>query len=150
MQLDNKKILIGIGIGIAVAIIIIIVFIAPMLKKAKDDAADKKAEEEALQASEEISAGQTPSVFAEKPYTDNIWRDLQAWFSTPSVYTEILELNDNQIREIWQDWNQRYKAQYSNRTLQNALNAGYVNKFTVEWSQGAEKFVNKLRQIGLP
>lgn len=152
MEAKNKKYLLYAGI-VVVAIIVWVAFIQPMLKQAKDDKQDKDAGDEILENSQIISQGGTPTSFNPRPYTDQIWDDINAYFPTPRIYKELNGIaSDENLRAIWQDWRNRYKSQYKNRELRAAINAAYWAhaSWDPDWTGGAGLISNRLKSIGLP
>jgi len=137
--------------GIAAAIIVLLVIISNAAKAAKDKKDKNNSDQEVLENSEIISGGGQPGVFLVRPYTDKIWNDLQSWNPDPDIYDELLDLTDENLRAIWTDWNKRYRAEYKNRPLRDAIESGYYfSAYTWAWKYHTKLFVDKLKAIGLP
>ena len=160
MQANKKKMLIY-G-GVAIALLVLVVIIANTIKAAKDAKKEQDEREQTLADSEQISVqiaqGNPANNFNPKPYTDRLNSDFNAMTADTSLYAELILLDDNQIRAIWKDWEDRYKKEPTNnqkgKTLGLALYDAYwfTRSYTFgwDWTYHAKKFYDKLKAIGLP
>lgn len=130
----KHKVMIVAGIVLAVALIIGISSAATAAKKQRD---------RALSLASQIT-------FNPRPFTDSIFNDLYvSWTSDTGLYSELAKIPDDHLRLLFIDWeeHQRKKKENKNRTLANALYAGYSG-WSWNWSS-VEPFYQRLKNLGL-
>lgn len=146
MQLDkltNKQ---KITFAVLVALVVVIIVIAA--QKAKIEQETNKVIENSRVKTE---GGET--VFLPKPITDRIYKDLNAYLADPSIYVEVKNLENEELRILWKDWEKRYKKKYHGRSLADAILNGYTfsrNFGYAAWTRYAFPAYKKIKSIGLP
>lgn len=99
------------------------------------------------------SAGTVNNLMAVRPYTDKLYTDFNAYSADTYLYDELMTLDNEAIRNIWLDWDQRYRAE-TGKTLSLALYDAYsftrCCSFGWDWTYHAKPFHDKLKSMGLP
>lgn len=137
---------------VIIAVVILIIVIFYFVQSAKK----KKEREDILQNSIAITnpgaGGTVNNLLSIRPYTDRIAMDLEAYSADTALYDELVELDNESIRNIWLDWDQRYKS-IGGQPLAAAVYSGYsftrCCTFGWDWTYHAKLFHDRLKQIGL-
>ncbi len=91
--------------------------------------------------------------FNPQPYAEAIYNDLtKGWYSstTPSVYTNVLALNDEQIREVWRYYelnSKPKKGDYQNKSMRAAID--YATFYSFAAGVASDALMAKLLELQL-
>lgn len=137
-------------IYIAAAVVIYLVY-----RKMQTDKKTKEERNETLQISEQISE-QQPGAFNPAPWGQRLKSDFGSYTADTALYEELMKLSDQEIRQIWEYYDVRLKAQdpQKGKTLGLAVYDAYsfTRSFTFgwDWTYHAKLFYDRLKTIGLP
>jgi hypothetical protein len=143
MKMTKNKWLLVLGVVIAIALAIGIGVSAAAAAK----------ERKRLQNIAEGKGPDGKGGFNPRPYTDALFLECYSnSYADKTLFAELLKMPDQNIRDIFVDWETRYKSKKENegRTLGKAIKYAYSGYFVSPFAYAlAMEFHNKLVQLGL-
>lgn len=81
-------------------------------------------------------------------YTDAIYNDLNSVFTPHSAtpYESANKLSNSQLVAIYNDWNDRYKAKFSNLDIIDAINGDFT-WWNYDWRLAAGAFSERMKTL---
>ena len=121
-----------------------------MANEAKKHREEKKKADAKLEASRR---GET--YFDAQSAAKRLYDDFNGWTQDKSIYYELANTTDDNLREVWRLWNSTYKKDYGNRELAAAMNyaySGFAN-WLADWVKAnwtiVEPIYDRLKKMGL-